>query len=175
MPSLSLAAKRRWYCSATDKAAQSSRAATHVYLAGKCESASVGVCFLASLMMYLHVPCPFKVDTCAQCSPVYGISDCNASTVCDRSGKTLLAMALLMAGTLTAAANVWGVKRINSRMLRQVGPQASELLGREVSITNPASHMPCHPQLYYAVSALKHIPHTYLESGCWTSSVNSNR
>ena len=51
-----------------------------------------------------------------------------------RSGKTLLAVALLMAGTLTAAANVWGVKRINSRMLRQVGPQASELLGREVQL-----------------------------------------
>lgn len=59
----------------------------------------------------------------------------------DRSGKTLLAVALLMAGTLTAAANVWGVKRINNRLLCRVGPQASELLGREVC-TRHVGHAP---------------------------------
>lgn len=50
----------------------------------------------------------------------------------NRGVRSVLAVALLMAGTLTAAANVWGVRHINSRMLRHVGPQASELLGREV-------------------------------------------
>lgn len=44
-----------------------------------------------------------------------------------------LAVALLMAGTLTAAANLWGVKQINGRMLSRIGPQASNILGREVN------------------------------------------
>ncbi|KAL0030424.1 hypothetical protein WJX79_003924 [Trebouxia sp. C0005] len=50
------------------------------------------------------------------------------------SVRTALAVAILMVGTLTAAANVWGVKRINHRSLSRVGPQASDLLGREVTV-----------------------------------------
>lgn len=45
-----------------------------------------------------------------------------------------MAVAILMVGALTAAANVWGVKRINHRSLSRVGLQASDLLGREVSV-----------------------------------------
>ena len=54
---------------------------------------------------------------------------------CPRSVRTALAVAILMVGTLTAAANVWGVKRINHSSLSRVGPQASDLLGREVSMS----------------------------------------
>ncbi|KAL0047976.1 hypothetical protein WJX82_004829 [Trebouxia sp. C0006] len=50
------------------------------------------------------------------------------------SVRTALAVAILMVGTLTAAANVWGVKRINHSSLSRVGPQASDLLGREVTV-----------------------------------------
>ena len=53
---------------------------------------------------------------------------------CPRSVRTALAVAILMVGTLTAAANVWGVKHINHSSLSRVGPQASDLLGREVSM-----------------------------------------
>ena len=141
MPSLWLAAKRRWCCSTTDKAAQSSRAATHFCLAGKCKSASIWVCLHHDHVAICGMSFQTLVHTACQCIV---LDDYNAGFVCDRSGKTLLAMALLMAGTLTAAANVWGVKRINSRMLHQVGPRASELLGREVCTTHHTSHMPCH-------------------------------
>ena len=74
----------------------------------------------------------------------------------------MLALALLMAGTLTAAANVWGVKRINSRMLRQVGPQASELLGREVRTPHHTPRMPfCARGLHAGSSpAMTHTLHT---------------
>ena len=91
----------------------------------------------------------------------------------------MLAMALLMAGTLTAAANVWGVKRINSRMLRQVGPQASELLGREVRCTCHVLCMPCHAtpctRFTFSVSSCYDTRSTYtLEPDCWTSTVHCN-
>lgn len=43
-----------------------------------------------------------------------------------------MAVTILMVGTLTAAANLWGVKRINHRILSRIGPQGSDLLGREV-------------------------------------------
>lgn len=84
--------------------------------------------------------------------------------LCNRSGKTLLAVALLMAGTLTAAANVWGVKRINSRMLRQVGPQASELLGREVH-SNITHDMLCQGCMHACRCRQHQLLHTHQSLG----------
>ena len=63
-----------------------------------------------------------------QCPQVLSLYSWN-----DRTVQTAVAVALLMVGATTAVANLWGVQRINRRLLGSVGPQASELLGREVS------------------------------------------
>ena len=75
----------------------------------------------------------------AQLSKHLGFTDVTMILLCGRSFQSMLAVVLLMTGTLTAAANVWGLKRINNRMLRQIGPRASALLGREVCVTFHAS------------------------------------
>ena len=49
-----------------------------------------------------------------------------------RTVRSTLAAILLLAGALTAAANIWGIRPINARLQTHVGPQVAQVLGREV-------------------------------------------
>ena len=106
-----------------------------------CSLGTFALCYCRHLLpLSFYNRCLHTHVTCVQ--PLNNMMQVQ-TMLFDRSGKTLLAVSLLMAGTLTAAANVWGVNCINSRMLRQVGPQASELLGREVYF-HSTHNMTCH-------------------------------
>lgn len=49
-----------------------------------------------------------------------------------RSVKSTVAVILLLAGAITAAANIWGVGPIKARLHTHIGPQVAHVLGREV-------------------------------------------
>ena len=57
-----------------------------------------------------------------------------------RGVQSAIALLLLLAGAVTAAANLWGVRPINARLQAQVGPQIAHLIGRDVRLACPSLH-----------------------------------
>ena len=152
MPRFQLARQRRWCQTASQEPAESSSTSPCIPLAEQYQDNAdwVGLPrIIGPLQCSVHHA--FFVDFSTHgsvCLHICALSMSASGTgpvcmyahyrdvhaACPRSVRTALAVAILMVGTLTAAANVWGVKRINHRSLSRVGPQASDLLGREVNM-----------------------------------------
>lgn len=76
-----------------------------------------------------------------QCAETTSHHFCNKQCVWYRSVRSTIATILLLAGALTAAANIWGTGPINARMQAHVAPQVAHVLGREVCVNLEQSRL----------------------------------